>query len=78
MLEQLKKSGELYQEDVADKIEEIFGGHFIYENSEGGRSIAKSVLREFRKLTDGTVVWERGERLWRPKIKGDPEGRLAD
>jgi hypothetical protein len=79
MLEEFNRhNGELYQEDAAAGIEARFGRSFTYENADGGVSISRAVLRHFRKLTEGTVVWERGDKLWRRKESGDGEGRLAE
>ncbi len=78
MLEELEKSRSLYQEDAAYGIQSRFGKDFVYINDNGNLAIAKPVLKEFRKLTETTVVWERGERLWRKRKKGDPKSRQAD
>jgi hypothetical protein len=45
-----------------------------YMNANGNPAISKQVLKEFRALTDGTLVWERGERAWRP-AKPHEEGK---
>jgi hypothetical protein len=34
----------------------------VYENENGNLAINRQVLKEFRKLTEKTVVWERGVR----------------
>lgn len=74
MLEQLQAKRELYQEDVVYEIERKFGAQFVYENENGNPAIDRRVLREFRKLTEDTVVWERGERFWRFRQTGDEAG----
>ena len=66
MLEQLNHDNVLYQHDAAHQILHNFGDAFIYENQNGNLAIRQNVLRLFRALTGNTVVWERGERLWRP------------
>jgi hypothetical protein len=35
-------------------------------------------LEEFRRLTEGRVVWDRGYRSWRKRQQGDPEGRQVE
>ena len=75
MVRQFETQDYLYREDVVYQIEEIFGPEFIYENENGNQAIDKKVLREFRKLTEEDVVWERGERTWRKRELGDPPGK---
>lgn len=79
MFEQFDGSGYLYQEDAVYEIEKKFGESFVYENDNGNPAIGRDVLKEFRKITEGKVVWERSEKAWR---KLDPtekyEGRQAD
>lgn len=55
----------LYQEVVVYKIKKHFGADFVYTNENGNLAIGKDVLKEFRKLTDGKVIWERSEKAWR-------------
>ncbi|WP_136515689.1 DUF6953 family protein [Geomonas edaphica] len=78
MLAEFKKSNELYQEDAVDQIERKFGQDFVCENQSGNTVIHPKVLKEFRKLTEGQVMWEGGDRYWRLRQKGDPAGRKAD
>ena len=67
------------QELFAGEIEDLFGEEFTYMNENGNRAIDKKVLREFRKLTADTVVWERGERRRRLREDYDEPGkRQAD
>ncbi|WP_462166409.1 DUF6953 family protein [Pseudoalteromonas sp. GB43] len=76
MLSQFKK-GWLYQEDVAYELEKNHGMDYVYENERNGNlAISKPLLREFRKLTEGTVVWDRYEKAWRQLEEGEKyEGR---
>ena len=79
MLKALQTHHELYQDDAAYQIEGLFGSEFIYENENGNPAIDRRVLKEFRALTEDTVVWDRGERFWRCRDPSDPKGsRLAD
>ena len=57
------------------KIEQTCGEEHVYTNKNGNFAISKDVLKEFRKLTEGKVKWERGERAWR---RADLRTRLAD
>ncbi|MDD5171284.1 MAG: hypothetical protein PHN75_20880 [Syntrophales bacterium] len=80
MIEQFENNC-LYQEDAAWEIGKKFGEPHIYENDNGNDAISKAVLKEFRKLTEGFVVWERGENAWRilsEKEKVNYTGRQED
>jgi hypothetical protein len=48
----------------------------LRENDSGNDAINKDVLREFRKLTEGIAVWERGEKRRRKREPGDDPGRM--
>ena len=37
---------------------------------------ARKVLAAFKKLTGESIIWERGERLWRKREQYDEPGRL--
>lgn len=78
MTAQVERNGCLYQDDAADYLFKHFGKAFAHENDTGGMSIAKSVLAEFRAMTEKTVVWDRSEKCWRRRERGDGSGRLAD
>jgi hypothetical protein len=75
MVDQLDTSHWLYQQDTAAKVQHLFGASFTYFNSNGNLAIGKDVLREFKKLTGNTVVWERGQRAWRRRKEHDQAGR---
>jgi hypothetical protein len=79
MFEQISKKRELYHEEVVYQIEEKFGTKFVYENQEGNLAISREVLKEFRKLTEKTVVWSRSELFWRFRSDDDSKvGRLIE
>ena len=78
-MENQVQQGDLYQEEAVYEILDRFGEEFVYENENGNWAISKPVLREFQKLTEETVVWERGGRFWRKRQEYDPKGkRQAD
>jgi hypothetical protein len=77
MKAQFEQRGELYQVDVIIAIETRFGKEFMYDNENGNPAIARSVLKEFRKLTPD-AVWERGDRYWRRRQGYDQPGRQQD
>lgn len=74
MMEQITETGELWQADAAAHIDHDFEG-LTYLNDNGNVAIGKDVLAAFRKLSEGTVVWERGSRFWRRRAEDDPEGK---
>ena len=78
MLAQLESEQSLYQESIVGDIEDKFGSQFVYDNENGNSAIDRKVLAAFTKLTGEKVVWERGERLWRFREKGDSKGRQQD
>ena len=75
MLAELDREGMLSQEEAVSEIGDRFGEEFTPPNENGNLSIRTDVLAAFRKLTDETVVWERGERLWRKRERHDNPGR---
>lgn len=78
MAEEVKDGQLMYQETIVYDIESKFGSKFTYLNDNGNMAIGKDVLKEFRKLTEETVVWERGERAWRLREKHDGPGRRQE
>ena len=76
MIEELQRSTHLYQEMAVMEIASKFGDDFVYFNESGNLAIKKSVLTHFRKLTGESVVWERGQRMWRQRALHDEPGRL--
>ena len=75
MLQELTRVQFLYQEEVVYHIASKFGDKFTYDNQNGNLSIDRRVLAEFRKITSDTVVWERGERMWRMRADYDEPGK---
>ena len=65
----------MYQENVVSKIRDEFGEEFIYTNENGNPAISKAVLKEFRRLTENLVVWEKSERRWRLRGEHDTPGK---
>jgi len=75
MFDEINKGNYLYQEETVYTISEVFGDDFVCENDNGNLAIKKTVLDAFRKLTDESVVWSRGERMWRLREEHDEPGR---
>jgi hypothetical protein len=79
MLKRLNEEKTLYQEMVVYEIQSQYGDEFVYTNENGNLAIDRKVLSEFRKLTEGKVVWSRSERYWRFKEDFDaPNSRMVD
>lgn len=76
MVEELQRSNYLYQDIAVMEIDAKFGSDFVYFNESGNLAISKAVLTHFRNLTEESVVWERGQRMWRQREAGDEPGRL--
>jgi hypothetical protein len=74
MLEELTRDGVLYQETTVSLIAQKFGYEFTYDNENGGLAIRRDVLAVFRKLTEGSVVWDAENRLWRKREQTDRPG----
>lgn len=75
MLDEVHKTGMLYQDTAVDDIERLFGTAFVYENDSGNPAIGRDVLKAFRKLSGDAVIWEASEKAWRPREAHDDPGR---
>jgi len=67
MLDEVARNGCLQQAVAAHRIVAQFGARFTYKNYDGGLSVSRAVLKEFRNLTGDAVVWEHREKLWRKR-----------
>jgi len=75
----ISKEKTLYQEVIVYEIQSQFGDDFVYINENGNLAIDRKVLAEFRRLTEGKVVWSRSEQYWRFKENFDePNSRMVD
>lgn len=78
MLDQMGDSHWIYQEIIVIKMQTTWAEEYVYRNANGNPAISKDVLKEFRKLTEDTLVWERGERAWRRRRENEKAGRSVD
>jgi hypothetical protein len=78
MLEELERVEFLYQETVVFDIASKFGDEFTVINDNGNMAIRRDILSAFRALTGDSVIWERGERMWRKRQAHDEVGRQQD
>src|SRR5215203_1117502 len=77
MIDELEKTGQLYQWEAILELQSRFGDDFIYLNESGNFAIDRRVLRAFRTRTEATVVWRRTEGCWATRGPRDPSGRQA-
>lgn len=78
MARQIASRGYLSQSDAVYYIEKLFGEQFVYLNENGNPAISRSVLKEFRRLTEDDVVWSRSDFSWTKRRRGDAPGRQQD
>lgn len=78
MHEQVDEHGTLYQDEAAAEIMERFGEECTYQNEHGNLAISREVLKQFRAATEGSVVWDAAERMWRRREQYDSGGRRAN
>jgi hypothetical protein len=75
MLSAIEERGELTQNDAFYGINKQFGSGFTTITNSGSPSIKGGVLTAFKKLTEETIVWERGDKKWRKREFYDAPGR---
>lgn len=77
MLRRVEEQGHLVQQRAAHEIRERFGTEYLYRGQSGAYRIDEAVLDAFRELTEGTVVWSKSNRMWRPRQEADPPDTRA-
>jgi len=77
MIDELEKSGQLYQWEAVLELQSRFGDDFTYLNESGNFAIDRRVLRAFRNLAEDTIVWRRREHCWARRGPHDPPGIQA-
>lgn len=77
MLDNLKKDGCLYQDDVVDYLVKQNQMDFLKENADGNLVLKLSVNSGFKKQTEDNVVWVKPNRYWRYRVAEDEPGREA-
>jgi len=77
MIDELEKTGQLYQWEAILELQSRFGDDFIYLNESGNFAIDRRVLRAFRTRTEDTIVWRRTECCWARRGPHDPPGIQA-
>ena len=74
MVSEARAKGELYQEDAVYEVQRRFGEICVRENDAGNLAFSPALLKAFRKVS-GDLIWDAGNRLWRPREHGDEPGR---
>lgn len=67
----------LRQQSAARMIRTQLGEEHVYKNKNRNWAINPDILEEFRKLTEGQVVWSRSKQAWRKRRDGDGPGRMV-
>ena len=75
MLSLVEEQGELTQNNAYYMINKQFGTGFTTVSSNGSPSIKGSVLSAFKRISEDTIVWERGDKKWRKREFYDAPGR---
>ncbi|TBB12447.1 hypothetical protein ELH50_15760 [Rhizobium ruizarguesonis] len=71
MVEQMGERSRLIQEVIVRKIKKEWGDDWVEKNQNGNLAIPRAVLKEFKALTDDTLVWERSSKSWRKRRPND-------
>jgi len=75
MLSVIQEHGELTQNNAFYEINKLFGSGFTTITNSGSPSIKGGVLTAFKKISNDTVIWERGDKRWRKREFYDAPGR---
>jgi hypothetical protein len=79
MRDEFVKAGYLEQADAVAKIEAHFGAAFVYDNDRGNPAISRKFLAAFRRATESdSIIWDREDKGWRRRLRGDPPGRRSE
>jgi hypothetical protein len=74
MLDQVKATGFLFEDEAAFAVERQFGKEFLRDDEEERHTMVPRVLTVFEELAGNTVVWQRGDQLWRLRETDDLPG----
>lgn len=64
MVNEIKFTGILHQSDAINYVKANFGEQFVFVNDNGNESLSKEVKKQFRKLHNGKVAWDRDGFFW--------------
>lgn len=79
MVNEINRTGEIFQRETTSQVEALFGSRFIYRNNNGNPAIHKDVLAAFRMLTKRSVVWNKSNFSWRKRRPSDdPTKRVVE
>lgn len=60
-----KAPNRAYQSRLVRELRDQFGEEWTYKNDNGNLAIDVKVLKEFKKLKDQYVIWDRSDQSWR-------------
>ena len=69
MLSEIERNKCLPQLEAVAGIASRFGSGFLYMNRNGRPAISKAVLKEFRSLSEYSVVWDRTTFCWQMRAR---------
>jgi len=75
MLSTIQEQSELTQNNAFYEINKRFGSSFTTISNSGSPSVGRGVLTAFRKISEDSVIWERGDKKWRKREFYDAPGR---
>lgn len=64
MLEQLDREGVVDETVLIPEIRERFGEEFLDSDDHGNATVNQKVWKEFGRLTEGTLSWDKVSRCW--------------
>ncbi|WP_408638313.1 DUF6953 family protein [Paenibacillus glufosinatiresistens] len=64
MVEEIRFTGALRQEDAIALVRSHYGESFVFVGENGNLSLDKEVKKAFRKLHRGRIAWDRDGFLW--------------
>ena len=77
MQSKLDKKSCVYQDDVVDMLVKAGFEDHLRENADGNHVLMRTVLHQFKKLNEQTVVWVGPGKYWRFRVKEDESSRTA-
>jgi len=72
---EILRLGAVAQADVIPAVAKRFGNRFIKVNEGGNYALAPAILKEFTKVSERAIVWDRERKLWRARQPDDGPGR---
>lgn len=77
MQNKLESENCIYQDDVVDMLVKAGYEDNLRENTDGNQVLTRTVLNQFKKLNEKTVVWVGPGKYWRFRVEEDEPSRTA-